>query len=81
MSQERTLNEVKGVEGTTNGEENGMHKSCSSPISENCEEHRPENNYSGSPRSNKKIFVGALAQDTTERTLTSIFYCNFRGSN
>ncbi|KAL5103246.1 Heterogeneou nuclear ribonucleoprotein A/B [Taenia crassiceps] len=73
MSQERSLNEVKSVEGTTNGEENGIHKPCSSPVSENCEEHRPENNYSGSPRSNKKIFVGALAQDTTEQDLIDYF--------
>nr|CDS21411.1 heterogeneous nuclear ribonucleoprotein [Echinococcus granulosus] len=73
MSQERSLNDVKSVEVTTNGEENGVNKSCSSLIPENCDVHRPENNCSGSPRSNKKIFVGALTPDTTEQNLIDYF--------
>ena len=66
------MSEDTCVQKISNGEQNGVEKSCSPPPSENCEEHRVENNYSCSPRPNKKIFVGALTPETTERMPFSI---------
>lgn len=68
MAQDQSGNEEKGAEQIPNGELNGNESTCSVNYG-NQEDHRTDNNYSGSPRPNKKIFVGALTLETTERRL------------
>lgn len=68
MARSQSGNEEKNGEQISNEERNGNENGCSLSH-ENHEDQRTENNFSGSPRPNKKIFVGALTPETTERRL------------
>ncbi|KAM3184783.1 hypothetical protein ACTXT7_007684 [Hymenolepis weldensis] len=72
MAQSQSGNEEKNGEQISNDEINGNENGCSLSH-ENHEDQRTENNFSGSPRPNKKIFVGALTPETTEQNLTEYF--------
>lgn len=74
MSQENVVGAENVLETPHNGTINGDESIHSPNNSENCEDPHQEQSYSGSPRSNRKIFVGALNPETTERMYTAFAY-------
>nr|CDS29517.1 heterogeneous nuclear ribonucleoprotein [Hymenolepis microstoma] len=72
MAQSQSGNEENNGEQIINEDTSVIENGCSLSH-ENHEDQRTENNFSGSPRPNKKIFVGALTPETTEQNLTDYF--------
>ncbi len=73
MSQENVVTDEIRVDNVSNGDTNGVEQANSPPASDNCEDSRHDAAYSASPRTNRKIFVGALTPETTERKLMPFF--------